>query len=306
MSFTGDVKSEIVKIAVPKPCCALAELYGILLFASVFEPREIRILTRNSKLYKRIDLLSAAVMAEKPKWETASVSPGRYTIFLSDRDEIKKVYDAFEYDMETQVALHLNGWLIEEDCCRAAFLRGIFLTGGYIANPEKIYYLDISGPHAALMREIYAFLSDMDLRPKLTRRNGSHVIYFKECELIENFLTLAGLHRSVIALMEARVIKDVRNKINRKVNCETANLFKTVETGNSQLEIISKFFAAGGDADIDEKLREAGMLRMKYPNEPLSALAKLTNPPVSKSGFNHRITKLLELAGKYEKRGKNR
>jgi DNA-binding protein WhiA len=269
----------------------------------VFEPREIRIMTRNIRLFKRIELLSSAAVAEKPVWKNASVGPGRHSIFISDRNEIKKIYKAFEYDMETQVALHLNGWLIEEDCCRAAFLRGIFLTGGYIANPEKIYYLDISGTHAALMRELYAFLSEMDLKPKLTRRNGDHVIYFKECELIENFLTLAGAHRSVISLMEARVIKDVRNEINRKVNCETANLFKTVETGNSQPETISKFFAGGGDADIDERLREAGILRMKYPNEPLSRLAEMTNPPVSKSGFNHRIRKLLELAGKSEKPG---
>ena len=100
------------------------------------------------------------------------------------------------------------------------------------------------------------------------------------------------------SLMEARVIKDVRNEINRKVNCETANLFKTVETGNSQLEAISKFFASGGDRNIDQKLVEAGMLRIKYPDEPLSRLAKMTDPPVSKSGFNHRIRKLLEYTKK--------
>jgi DNA-binding protein WhiA len=269
-----------------------------LLFASIFSPREIRILTKNAGLFKRIEKLSAAALPDKLAWETVSAGTGRRTIYLSGREEIKKIYEVFEYDIDTHIALHLNGWLLEEDCCRAAFLRGMFLTGGYIANPEKIYYLDISGTHAALMREIYVLLSDIGLKPKLIRRKMSHVIYFKECEQIENYLTLAGAHGCVIALMEARVIKDVRNEINRKVNCETANLFKTVETGNSQLEAISKFFASGGDRNIDQKLVEAGMLRIKYPDEPLSRLAKMTDPPVSKSGFNHRIRKLLEYTKK--------
>lgn len=298
MSFSSKVKAELCKVAVKKPCCALAELYGILLFASIFSTYEIRILTKNPGLLNRIKILSSVAIHDKPVWKTLSIGAGRQTICLTDREEIDKIYSAFEYDINALVVLHLNGWLLEEDCCRAAFLRGMFLTGGYIANPEKIYYLEISGTHSALAREICVLLSEIGFKPKLTRRKMNHVIYFKECEQIEDYLTIAGAHGSVIALMETRVIKDVRNEINRKVNCETANLFKTVETGNSQLEVISKFFESGGHKDIDEKLIEAGMLRIRYPNEPLSCLAKMTNPPISKSGFNHRIKKLLEYTKK--------
>lgn len=297
MSFSGNVKTEMCRVPVQKACCALAELYGIMLFASVLGPREVRIITRNERLGRRIALLCAM---QSPPLEAAfavsTASGGRRTLLLNDRKQIAALLKAFGYDEEGFLTLHFNGWLVEEDCCRSAFLRGAFLTGGYIAQPEKMYYLELSSPHGAMMRELSVLFSEMELRLKPGRRKESQLLYCKDGETIEAYLTMAGAHKAVIEFMETRVIKDVRNTINRRVNCEASNIMKAAENGGYQMEMLRRIERAGADAGLDDKLREAMRLRMQYPDEPLAELAARAEPPVSKSGLNHRLRKLVALA----------
>lgn len=297
MSFSGNVKSEMCRTQVQKPCCALAELYGILLFSSAFGPQAMRIITRNERLSRRITQLCAM---QSPPLEAAfavsAASGGRRTLLLTDKRQLAALLQAFGYDGDGFLTLHFNGWIVEEDCCRAAFLRGAFLTGGYLAEPEKMYYLELSSPHSSLMRELNVLFADMELRMRPARRKDNHLLYCKDGETIEAYLTLAGAHKAVIAFMETRVIKDVRNTINRRVNCEASNIIKAAENGSYQLEMLRRIERAGETAALDDKLREAMRLRMEYPDEPLAELAARAEPPISKSGLNHRLRKLVAMA----------
>ncbi|MGN1452236.1 MAG: DNA-binding protein WhiA [Eubacteriales bacterium] len=296
MSFSSEVKSELCKIQPGKPCCALAELYGMVLYASQLSDREIRIYTANPRLSRKVTQLSAEVMGEALPWEISAGSGGRKSVALTDTRAVRKLCEKFDYDCSAQVAWHLNGWHVIEDCCRAAFLRGIFLTGGYVAEPENGYSLELSGTHAALTREMSALLGEMDLPPGFVKRRDEHVLYYKDGDSIERFLTKAGAHRSVIRLMEARVIRDMRNRINRKVNCETSNLLRTVEKAGDQIDAIDAISSAGKLSELDPGLREAARLRRENPEASLAELAAMCEPPISKSGFNHRMRKLASIA----------
>ncbi len=297
MSFSGSAKTEVCRTPVQKPCCALAELYGILLFASTFSPQEIRIITGNEKLARRIAQLCAA---QQPPidlpFETTTVSGGRTILTLADPKRIAPLLHLFGYDETGFLTLHFHGWMVESDCCRAAFLRGAFLTGGYLAEPEKMYYLELSSPHALMMRELGILFADMELHLKAGRRKDNALLYCKDSETIETYLTVIGAHRSVINFMETRVIKDVRNTINRRVNCEASNIIKAAENGTNQLKLLQRIEQAGQTELLDDKLREAMQLRMQYPDETLAELAARANPPVSKSGLNHRLKKLMTIA----------
>ncbi|MBQ5973011.1 MAG: DNA-binding protein WhiA [Oscillospiraceae bacterium] len=295
MSFSAEVKNELCRIQPAKACCALAELYGMVLYASVLSGQEIRVYTGTPRLSRRILSLSEAVLGETLPWEVSG-GEGRSSVALTDREAVKKLCARFDYDVSAQVAWHLNGWHLIEDCCRGAFLRGIFLTGGYAADPEKGYTLEISGTHAALTREVSALLGEMELSPGCVRRRDEHVLYYKDADRIEAFLTRAGAHRAVIRLMEARVIREMRNRINRKVNCETSNQFRTLDTAGDQLDAIAALRAAGELERLDDTLREAARLREEHPEATLAELAALAEPPVSKSGFNHRMRRLTALA----------
>ena len=297
MSFSGDVKIEMSRISVQKPCCALAELYGIFLFASAFGAKEIRIITSNDKLHRRIAQLCAMQTPPlKADFEVSAASGGRMTLTLSKPQQIAGILKVLGYDESGFLTLHFNGWIVESDCCRSAFLRGAFLTGGYLADPEKMYYLELSNTHAALMRELGVLFHDMDLHLKSGRRKENALLYCKDSDTIETCLTVAGAHKSVIEFMETRVIKDVRNTINRRVNCEASNIIKAAENGTNQLKLLRRIEQAGMAPQLDEKLREAMRLRMAYPDETLSELAARTEPPVSKSGLNHRLKKLIAIA----------
>ncbi|MBR5520039.1 MAG: DNA-binding protein WhiA [Clostridia bacterium] len=297
MSFSGDLKTELCKVPIPKPCCALAELYGILLFASVFSAQEIRVMTRNDRLKRRIVQLGAAVSPPlKLNVVATAASGGRQSLTISDRAQVSQLMRLLGYDENGFLQLHFNGWIVEEDCCRMAFLRGAFLTGGYLAEPEKMYYLELSTTHEALMRELSVLFSELNLGLRVGHRKENYLLYCKDGETIEAYLTMAGAHKAVIEFMEMRVIKDVRNTINRRVNCEASNIIKAAETGSYQLTMLRRLQAAGVAASLDDKLRTAMELRMEYPDEPLSELAAKASPPISKSGLNHRLRKLVTMA----------
>ena len=296
MSFSSEVKNELCKIWPSKPCCALAELYGMLLYASQLSDREIRIYTATPRLGKKLIQLSAAALGHSLPWEISSGTTGRSSLSLTDVSSVRELCRRFDYDCTHGVIWHLNGWHIIDDCCRDAFLRGMFLTGGYVADPETGYSIELSGTHAALAREISALLGEMDMLPGYVRRRDEHVLYYKDADSIEAFLTHAGAHHGVIRLMEARVIRDMRNRINRKVNCETSNLMRTVEKAGDHMEAIEKIRAAGKLGDLEPGLLQAVRLREEYPDASLAELAAMCEPPISKSGFNHRMKKLEAIA----------
>jgi DNA-binding protein WhiA len=297
MSFSSEVKKELCKIPADKTCCVLSELYGILLFGQAFGPSGIRIVSEYRAFAHRLPLLL------KTKFGfgfdiriTPENKNGKMVSIIKKPEKINTIMDAYGYSFDKNIALHLNLAMLEEDCCRASFLRGAFLSGGSVMNPEKRYHLELVTSHYSLSREVSALLNEMEFSPRQTTRKSNYVIYFKASEYIEDFLTTIGAPVSSIALMETKVEKEFRNRINRQVNCETANLTKTVDASRVQIEAIKRIMDRHGREGIPESLRETAVLRLRYPEATLSELALKFSSPVGRSGLNHRLRKLMSLS----------
>ena len=186
--------------------------------------------------------------------------------------------------------------MLEDDSCGYAFLRGAFLSGGSVTDPGKRYHLELATTHAKVGRETHALMLDLNLSPKETERGGSVVLYFKQSDYIEDFLTTIGAPVCAMEIMEAKVEKELINGVNRRVNCETANLTKVVDAAQEQLAAIRKLEATGRLETLSSKLQETAALRQENPEATLTELAEMMNPPLTKSAMNHRMRKLIELA----------
>ncbi len=293
MSFSADVKNELCGTFPSERCDMLAELFGIFMFSNQFSQREIRVSTSNSKIRDRISkMLNLCFNIDlEPIVQTR-----KYTFYLSDRAVISKILDEFGIDSHKNVSIRLNRALLEEECCREAFLRGAFFMGGSVSMPEKSYHLELVTSHYNLSREMMALLMDMDFDPKVTMRKSSYVLYFKYSEGIEDFLTKIGAPICAMQMMAAKVEKEVRNRINRQVNCETANITKTVDAAMIQLRAIEKLQQSDVYSSLPDDLKIVAKVRLEHPQMSLSQLTKVIDPPVCKATLNYRLKKLISLS----------
>ena len=297
MSFSSEVKAEMCRMPLNRPCCALAEAYGILLYCNTFSYREIRIITESRPFANRLQtLFKTAFEVEFDVVPNMVNASGKLSFQIKDQEKIEKVFECYGYDAKNCVAVHTNLAMLEEDCCKAAFLRGAFLAGGSVTDPEKSYHLELVTPHYYVRGETYALMLELGLSPKDATRNGSYIVYFKQSNYIEDFLTFTGASIKAMELMSAKVEKELRNSVNRRVNCDTANLEKAVDAAQTQLDALRKLEAAGKIATLPDKLRETAQLRRQNPEATLSELAAMFDPPVTKSCLNHRLRKLTEMA----------
>ena len=295
MSFSGDVKTELCRASLDRPCCARAEAYGALLYGNTFTSREVRLITESESFASRLPLLLDRAFGLQ-----FDRLPGdgerKYVFHLADKGKIHRIIDAFGFDSRQSPVLHINFGLLEEECCRAAFLRGAFLAGGSVPEPAKGYHLELATSHAQASRELLALLTDMGRQPRHALRNSSQVIYFKNSEQIEELLTLMGAPVSAMELMNAKAEKELRNGVNRRVNCEAANLDKAVDAAQEQLEAIRRLYELDRVEGLNAALKETIVLRETYPELTLSQLAEEFEPPITKSCLNHRMRKLMELS----------
>lgn len=298
MSFSADVKTELCRSLGKKKCCSVAEAYGILLYCHTFSAREIRIVTAHEAFAASLPRLfrrAFGVAFDSLPQESAE---GRRSFLISSPDKIAAVFRAFGTEPSEALSLHINLGVLENDCCKKAFVRGAFLAGGSVTDPGKRYHLELATTHRSVARELYSLLLEMGFSPGETARASLAVTYFKQSETIADFLTVMGADVSAMRLMNAKVEKTMRNEINRKVNCDTANADKVVAASQEQLAAIRKIDAATGIANLPEGLSQAALLRIANPEASLSDLALLSDPPVTKSCLSHRLKKLVEIASK--------
>lgn len=295
MSFSSDVKSELCRGAVSRECCACAEMYGVLLCCNTFTPREIRIITESEPFAQRLPkLLDRAFGLSFDR--VPAEGEQKFIFQITDGGKLRAIVDSLGYDPSQSSVLHINFGLLEEECCRGAFLRGVFLSGGSMTDPAKHYHLEMATSHAQASRELQALLADMGHRPRQVTRGGYQVTYFKNCDQIEDLLTAIGAPLSAMELMNLQVEKDLRNDVNRRVNCEAANLDKAVDAAQEQLTAIRRLYELDRVESLPDKLKETIILRETYPELTLAQLAAEFDPPVSKSCLNHRLRKLVELS----------
>ena len=296
MSFSYKTKEELCKIAPGEDCCAAAECYGILLYGNTFSAREIRIITGNIMLGKRITELFFRAFSILFDAAPDPEKSGKQAFVINSPGKLARVFEVYGISQENLLAHHVNLSVLEEDCCRRSFVRGAFLAGGAMTDPLKSYHLELVTDHFNVSREMYSLLLEMDLAPKEIKRGGNYVTYFKQSMVIEDFLTMIGAPVAAMELMSTKIEKDMRNSVNRKVNCDTANVAKTVDAAAAQISAIGRIEESGVFESLPEKLRQTAALRVEYPELSIKELAEISTPPVTKSCLNHRLRKLLAIS----------
>lgn len=295
MSFSSDTKAELCRDTLQKRCCAVAEAYGILLYCNMFTADEIKIVTSSPELAERLPRLFKKAFGCSFDASSATDIKGKYTLSITNHDSIRDIFAAYGYEARGILAHHINLGVLEDNCCKASFLRGAFLAGGSITDPVKSYHLELVTDHYNVSREIFSILLELGFSPKDAARGGNYVVYFKQSETIEDFFTLIGAPVSAMDIMSAKVEKDMRNAVNRRVNCDSANADKIVSAAQEQLEAIRRIERTTGLDELPDKLRETALLRIANPEASLTDLAALAIPPVSKSCISHRLRRLMEL-----------
>jgi len=319
LSFSFDTKNELCKIPVQRLCCARAEAYGILLYCNTFNATEVRIITENPNFAARIPKLFHRAFGlrfdrqpepeqirqdnggnhkgEKAERDVISAGQSGKLIFqMTDPKKLDHIINVLGYDPRQHLVLHINFGMLEDECCRAAFLRGAFIAGGSSTDPLKRYHLELTTSHLQASRELEVLLRECGYPPKSLARNGSFITYFKQSDQIEDFLTLIGAPVAAMNIMSAKLEKDLRNSVNRRLNCDSANLDKAVFAAQEQLEAIRKLQSSELLETLPDKLQQTATMRVKYPELTLTELAGEFDPPVTKSCLNHRLRKLMELA----------
>ncbi len=293
MSFSFDVKSELSRIGIGRRCCAIAEAYGILLYCNTFRWGEIRIVTEHEGFARRLPQLF-----KKAFHITFDQLPQegeeKRNFYLTEEGKLEAIADAFGVE-RGGLAHHINFGILEDDCCRLAFLRGVFLAGGSVTDPLKDYHLELVTSHLSVSRELISLMGEAGFYPKETKRKANYIAYFKKSGYIEDFLTAIGAPIAAMDMMNAKVEKTLRGSVNRRVNCDAANLDKAVEAAQLQIECIRQLDRLGLLESQPEKLQETARLRLEFPFHTLIQLAEEHNPPLTKSALNHRLRKLLAL-----------
>ncbi|EIT87025.1 hypothetical protein A374_02189 [Fictibacillus macauensis ZFHKF-1] len=305
MSFAAETKNELTKLEM-KDCCAKSELAALIRMngSITFSNRQLvlNIPTENAAIARRIYTLIKRVYSfdvellvrKKMRLKKNNV----YIVRLTEEartllEDLAIMEEGFTFNRSIAAEIQ------KKSCCRRAYMRGAFLAGGSINHPETSYHLEIFSMYEEHTVALLELMNTFDLKAKMLERKKGYIIYLKDGEKISEFLTLIGAHSAMMYFEDVRILKDMRNSVNRLVNCETANLNKTVGAAMRQVENIKFIESEVGLEILPDKLREIAELRVAHQEITLKELGEMVSSgPVSKSGVNHRLRKIDEIATK--------
>lgn len=279
MSFSSDIKERLCRAERGCPSCAAAELAGMLRFAGSAADDKIKFTTENEAVFERL----RENLRECFGMEISGENGTKHRFMTDNADEIENITEG----MAGSVRL---------SCCRSAYVRGAFLGAGSVSDPEKSYHLEFDTKNrkeAEFLREV---LEKEGFSAKLTYRKGYDVVYVKECDTIAGILGFMGAGKSALELFTVQIEKEVRNSINRRVNCDTANADKSARASSKHIYAIKKLKSSPQWVKLPDVLKEIAELRLEYPEDSLKELGEKTNPPIGKSGVNHRLNRILSIA----------
>lgn len=307
MSFSSDIKKELSLAEVFDRDILKAELYGMLLFGKTFSESKMVFKTENTFACKRITMLLQnlymPIIEKQTDLRTKNTDKHLHKVIIVDSDECKKIYEDFGHS-STQVTRRVNRANVCSEELARAFIRGVFQSCGSVSDPSKSYHAEFCVPHKNLSADLCKLLTEItecNLVPKTVTRNGSFVVYFKGSEQICDLLTYMGAPHSAMEIMGTKAYKQVRNNVNRRINSEVANIAKVASASAKQLEAIKNIQKNQGLDSLPEDLREIAYLRLANPEMSLRDLGQNLVPPISRSGANHRIQRLMEYAQWEEK-----
>ena len=313
MSFSGNVKEELSEHWSSARHCQIAELAAILgLCGSIIinsrNEYRVKVHTENKAVARKVFTLIKKTfniesdISIRRNIQKQSVS---YSVVVKQHQDALRVLQAVklideQLDGFEEVRI-VNPIVVQQTCCKRAFIRGAFLAAGSMSDPKKAYHFEIVCAAEPMAEQIRELMSSFSMDAKIVQRKKSYVVYLKEGSQIVDILNIMEAHVSLMELENVRILKEMRNTVNRKVNCETANLNKTVSAAVKQLEDITYLRDTIGLEKLSEGLEEVALARLSHPDASLKELGALLSPPVGKSGVNHRLRKLGDLAEKVRK-----
>ncbi len=303
MSFSSDVKNEVARLSIENKCCLKIELFALLLMGGRiiiknffmgmdFSTENAALARRVLQLIKKNFSVPVEVSATRSK---RLKKTNRYLVRLSPSKEVQAVMLELGIVGE-KMDLALDKKFLPTVCCKEAFLRGVFLAGGSVSKPSGDYHLEIVSQSQELAVFTLKVLKGFSIVGKLTDRKGDYIVYLKGADSIIRFLTIIKAHGALLEFENVRVIKDMRNHVNRVVNCETANLGKTVQAALKQIEAIGYIDEHLGLLKLPPNLKKVAQLRLDNPDLSLLELAELSGDDIGKAGMNHRFRKILQIA----------
>lgn len=314
MSFSREVKDELSKQISPARHCQVAELAAIIslcgnIIISEYDRYILKLHTENLTvarkyftLIKKTFKINTEISVKQNNYLKKNKT---YTMVIVDHDIVIKILQATKLmDENKEINENLSvvdNLVIQNSCCKRAFIRGAFLASGSMSEPKKTYHYEIVAPNEPKARQIQEIINTFDIDAKIVIRKNHFVVYVKEGSQIVDLLNVMEAHVSLMNLENVRILKEMRNSINRQVNCEAANINKTVQAATKQIDDIIYIREQIGFSELSEGLEEIALLRIEYPEASLKELGALLNPPIGKSGVNHRLRKLSILADNVRK-----
>lgn len=293
MSFTAKVKDEICSIAEMSACCYNAMTYGLLLCGRSFNSVSMMLVTEHEGTAKLYADAVEKITGNAPLVKCSQ--SGKYSVSVSKKADRLKVLEHYGVSEKT-VSVRINRSNLADECCYAAFLRGAFLACATMTQPQKSYQLDFLLPYLHLSDDMLKLMQELEVFAKMVRRKNSYVVYLKSSEAIEDLLMILGAQNSALEIMQIKIEKDIRNKTNRKVNFETANIDRSVDAAMGQIEAIRKLRVSGKFDGMSADLQELAQLREENPESSLKELGAMLSVSLSRSGVYHRLNKIVSLA----------
>ncbi|WP_026476709.1 DNA-binding protein WhiA [Alkaliphilus transvaalensis] len=311
MSFSSKTKGELARLFAEDQCCQLAELSALIRMSGTLQLAglnrlNLNIITENPSIARKLfrlikDLFSIhteVMVRRNPRLKKNNHYLIGITHQMGSDRILEKVGILRREEDSFDITYDIPEDIIKSQCCKRSYLRGAFLGGGSVSDPEKTYHLEFvtnSLEHSEVVKNL---VNDFDLNAKIIQRKGSFVVYLKEGDQVVDLLNIIGAHSALLDLENVRIMKQMRNDINRIVNCETANLSKTVNASIRQIENIEYIKATVGLHKLPNNLREIAEIRLNHQEASLKELGQMLNPSIGKSGVNHRLRKIEEFAQK--------
>jgi DNA-binding protein WhiA len=304
MSFTAEVKDELSRIEPKKTCCLKAELAALVriegtLYISGPNRYRLEVATETAPVARTVIKLLHGVYELKTELtvrRSVLHKTNNYLITVPTQTKLSHALSALGILGEGGFSIGIDPKLVKRDCCAIAYLRGAFLGGGFVADPHGDFHFELTAETEQLADDLVALMSRFSIPARVAKRRGTFAVYLKGAEPIVTFLALVGAHRALLRTEDVRIIKSMRNDVNRLVNAEIANQLKTAEAALTQIEAINSLVSAKGLDDLPPALRELAELRLANPESSLRELGELADPPLTKSAVYHRVRRIEELA----------
>ena len=304
MSFAQDTKNDLCAISCRSHCCRMSMLYGILLCANTFQKDRIRLMTENERtsetvlrLLKECGVKGNLYISEKKSGEQRSNS---YKITVAASADVQTVLKAIGIEDNDEI-LGIDRKVLHCQECFRHFVRGIYLSAGTIKDPKSGYQLELIFNRKDISEAVSQLFEEQGISLKSITRQYSQVLYTKESEVIEDFLTYIGAHQSALTIMDVKIYREIRNNANRQNNCETANMYKMTSSAQNQIRAIKWFIDSDLFSTLDEDLQVTALIRLENPEASVQEIADMHTKSVSKSGVYHRLQKIVTLCQKKQK-----